>query len=52
MPGNLKVILWGKNLGDEEYGIISNAAWVAFGASEVTTFGDPRSYGVTLSYSY
>ncbi len=52
VPGNLKVIVWGKNLADEEYGIISTAAWGAFGASEVTTFGDPRSYGITLSYNF
>ena len=51
-PGSLRVMLWGKNLGDEEYGIISTGAWSVFGVSEVTTFGDPRTYGVTLSYIY
>ncbi|MCZ6829058.1 MAG: TonB-dependent receptor, partial [Gammaproteobacteria bacterium] len=52
IPGDLKLTLWGKNLGDEEYGIIATGAWGVFGASEVTTFGDPRSYGLTVSYDY
>ena len=52
IPGTLKLMLWGKNLGDEEYALISVGAWSIFGASEVTTFGDPRTYGLTLSYQY
>ncbi len=52
MPGTLKVMLWGKNLGNEEYKTIAIGAWNSFGASEVTTFGDPRAYGLTVSYIY
>ena len=52
VPGNFRLMLWGKNLTDEEYGIVSTAAWSAFGASEVVTFGDPRTYGLTLTYQY
>lgn len=52
MPGTLKVMLWGKNLGDEEYKTIAIGAWNSFGASEVATFGDQRAYGLTVSYIY
>ncbi|MEH6580500.1 MAG: TonB-dependent receptor [Halioglobus sp.] len=52
MPGSLKFMLWGKNLGDEEYKTIAIGAWNAFGVSELSTFGDPRSYGLTVSYIY
>lgn len=52
MPGSIRFLLWGKNLADEEYGTVSTAAWSFFGASEVVTFGDPRSYGLTASYIY
>ena len=52
IPGSLKFMLWGKNLGDEEYKTIAIGAWNAFGATEVSTFGDPRTYGLTVSYIY
>jgi len=51
-PGSFRVLVWGKNLTDEEYGLVNTAAWTTFGASDVQTFGDPRTYGVTLSYQY
>jgi iron complex outermembrane recepter protein len=51
-PGSLRVLLWGRNLTDEEYGLVNTAAWSVFGASDVQTFGDPRTYGVTLTYIY
>lgn len=52
MPGSLRAMLWGRNLTDEEYGLVSTAAWSTFGAADVQTFGDPRTYGVTLTYIY
>ncbi len=52
MAGAFQVLVWGKNLTDEEYGLVNTAAWTTFGASNVQTFGDPRTYGVTLSYLY
>lgn len=52
IPGHLKLLLWGKNLTDEKYTVSGGAAWSAFGAGEVLTFGDPRSYGLTVSYSF
>ncbi len=48
--GYLDIQLWGRNLLDKEYAIVSTASWQAFGASNLTTFGDPRTYGITLSY--
>ena len=52
--GNLKVSLWGKNLADEEYQIVSTAALANAGFTifDWSTFGDPRTYGLTLSYEY
>ena len=52
MPGSMRAMLWGRNLTDEEYGLTNTGAWSTFGASEVQTFGDPQTYGVTLSYLY
>ena len=53
--GALKVLLWGKNLTDEEYfiGNIRQAAFDDLGFVDgVATFGDPRTYGITLEYEY
>lgn len=52
--GQVKVSLWGKNLADDEYRIVSAAALANAGFSifDWSTFGDPRTYGVTLSYLY
>lgn len=52
LDGNLSVQLWGRNLLDKEYTIVSTASWQAFGAAQVDTFGDPRTYGVTVGYRY
>lgn len=52
VDGEFSIQLWGRNLLDEEYAVVSTASWASFGAAEVTTFGDPRTYGVTLGYSY
>lgn len=53
--GNLKVMLWGKNLTDAEYtvGSIRQPAFDDLGfVGGVATFADPRTYGVTLQYDY
>ena len=52
LPGTFKIMLWGKNLADEEYTIISTAAWGFVGANDTSTFGEPRTYGLALSYDY
>jgi len=49
---DFRLLLWGKNLTDEEYGIVRTIAWSTFGATDVQTFGDPRTVGLTLSYMY
>lgn len=48
--GRIDVSLWGKNLGDEDYRthvFSQRDSRVAF-----ALFGEPRTYGVTLSYNY
>jgi len=52
MPGSLRVMLWGKNLTDDEYYLLNTSAWSFAGAAEVATFGDPRTYGLKISYDY
>jgi len=52
--GTLRASLWGNNLTDEEY-LISSVRLDAFeilGVGEISTFGDPRTYGVTLEYFF
>lgn len=47
--GNLRVSLWGKNLTDEEYVVYAfNVATV----SVPQAFGQPRTYGVEVNYTY
>ncbi|MGI9286935.1 MAG: TonB-dependent receptor [Pseudomonadales bacterium] len=52
IDGTFKLLLWGKNLADEEYTTAGGGAWRVFGAQQVLTFGDPRTYGLTVSYFY
>ncbi|MDX1735261.1 MAG: TonB-dependent receptor, partial [Halioglobus sp.] len=54
-PGQLRLTLWGKNLLDEEYhiGNVRQGAFDDLGfTGGVATFGDPRSYGVTMEYEF
>jgi iron complex outermembrane recepter protein len=47
---NLDVALWGKNLTDKEYAVnISDQPVFGFTAS---LYGDPRTYGMSLKYSF
>jgi iron complex outermembrane receptor protein len=53
--GQLRVQLWGRNLLDQEYyiGNIRQGQFDTLGfTSGVATFGDPRTYGITLQYEY
>lgn len=52
--GRLRVTLWGNNLFDEEYhiGNIRQSTFDDLGLIGLATFGDPRTYGVTLEYEY
>lgn len=52
--GELKVTLWGKNLFDEEYfiGNIRQDAFDTLGLLGLATFGDPRTFGITLDYQF
>jgi len=52
LSGTFSLLMWGRNLADEEYGTISTSAFEPFGSEEIVTFGAPRSYGVTVSYDY
>lgn len=45
--GELRVALWGRNLADEEYYVTHFNAGLPS-----AYFGDPRSYGIDLSYRY
>jgi iron complex outermembrane receptor protein len=46
-PGEVRVALWGRNLEDKSY-------YTQFANSGLpaATFGDPRSYGIDLTYKY
>ena len=46
--GEVRVALWGRNLSDEEY-IVHGAN---FGTHTAYTWGQPRSYGVDVSYEF
>lgn len=46
--GSLKLALWGKNLTDEEYLLHT----VGLGGSNVGWFGEPKSYGIDITYEY
>lgn len=53
--GQLKVSMWGKNLLDQEYfvGSVRQTQFELLGlGGGVGTFGDPRTYGVTLEYEF
>jgi iron complex outermembrane receptor protein len=52
--GSFSIRLWGKNLLDEEYfiGNIRQESFDNLGLLSLATFGDPRTYGLTLEYQY
>ncbi len=52
--GQLLFRLWGKNLTDEDYhiGNIRQGSFDNLGLIGLATFGDPRTYGLTIEYEY
>lgn len=50
--GNIKMSLWAKNLTDDEYTVSNIGPFAFVGANEISPFGDPRTYGFTISYEY
>jgi iron complex outermembrane recepter protein len=43
---------WGKNLFDKEYETVTFGSFAFSGATTVTEYGEPRTYGATLSFKY
>ncbi len=43
---------WGKNIFDKEYETVTFGSFAFTGATTVSEFGEPRTYGVTLSFRY
>jgi len=52
VPGELRLLLWGRNLLDEEYGESGQTALQPLGADKTQMFGEPRTYGMTVTYTY
>lgn len=52
VPGNFQVLVWGRNLLDKEFGLSGQTALAPLGADLTQIFGEPRTYGVTLTYLY
>ncbi len=54
LSGNseLSVQLWGKNLFDKQYKTVSYGSFAFTGATTVSEFGDPRTYGVTVGFKF
>jgi iron complex outermembrane receptor protein len=52
LQGELKLTLWGQNLADEEYAVANIGPFAMFGASGISPYGDPRTYGLTINYSF
>ena len=43
---------WGKNIFDKEYKTVSFGSFAFSGAAVVSEFGEPRTYGATLTFKY
>ncbi|MEM9254769.1 MAG: TonB-dependent receptor [Pseudomonadota bacterium] len=52
LPGTFQLLLWGRNLLDKEYGLSGQTELEPLGADETQIFGEPRTYGLTLTYLY
>lgn len=52
--GALTLAVWGKNLLDDEYHLdrINFSEIEGFNAPDVVWFGEPRTYGVEVSYEF
>ncbi|MEH6548401.1 MAG: TonB-dependent receptor [Pseudomonadales bacterium] len=52
LKGELSLSLWGKNLTDEEFVIVDTSSLQSLGVTSWSTYGAPRTYGLTLTYLY
>ncbi len=48
----LSLRLWGKNIFDKQYETVTFGSFAFTGATTVSEFGEPRTYGATLSFRY
>ena len=52
VPGDFRALIWGRNLLDKDYGLSGQTALEPLGADRTQIYGEPRTYGVTLTYLY
>jgi iron complex outermembrane receptor protein len=52
LPGSMQLLFWGRNFLDEEFGLSGQTALQPPGADETQIFGEPRTYGLTVTYHY
>lgn len=50
--GDLSVRLWGRNILDEDYRIVDNRAFSFVGALSQAEWGEPQTFGVTISVEH
>lgn len=50
--GDYSVALWVRNLGDEEYLTDTFGSFSGLHANQIGAYGDPRTYGVDLTYRF
>lgn len=50
--GDIRVALWGKNLTDEEYTVLTTDFSGGFGTVVAAQYGMPRTYGMDLIYEF
>jgi iron complex outermembrane recepter protein len=50
--GDMTLRLWGKNLTDKEYYNLHFSSFAFFGSAAVAEYGEPRTYGVTVSFNF
>ena len=48
--GNASLKLWGRNLTDEDYRVVDNSAFAFVGAAAQAEWGEPSTFGVTVSF--
>ena len=48
----IRLTLWAKNIFDKEYQSVNFGSFAFSGATTVTEFGEPRTYGLSLSFRY
>ena len=48
----LSLRFWGKNLFDKDYRTVNFGSFAFSGATTVSEFGEPRTYGATILFRY